>query len=131
MYDITRSKCYPTCAYPGLTSHSSTFYGTRANGDPNKIANLTATFAANAIAALDRFPPTGKKITTEGKRLSSGVAVKIMHRYLHMIYAGILGLQGLLGIAAALWSNTVVVKDDSYLSTARLLRRTSSPHSLF
>lgn len=96
-----------------------TQFGQRMGGDPKKMARLVSRFAAGVIAILDTDNPP---IRVWGDKPWAGVLFKVKWLNLCLILGGITVGQLLLGLLAAFYSNTVFVKDDSYLSTARLLR---------
>ena len=103
------------------------------------MAKLVSRFAIGALATLDNDNP---RVELVGNRPWAGVLFKVNWPQLvsewmnisawssltnyslqYLILGGICTVQIVLGFIAVLWSNTVFVKDDSYLSTARLLRR--------
>lgn len=96
-----------------------TTFGRRVNGDPEQMAFLISRFAIGVIATMDLDNP---KIKIVGMKPWLGVLFKVNWWMLCTILGSICGLQLVLGLTAVFFSNTVIVKDDSYLATARLLR---------
>ncbi|KAI5808030.1 hypothetical protein DFH27DRAFT_293035 [Peziza echinospora] len=94
-------------------------FGRRAASDPEFMAKLVSRFAIGTIATLDNDNP---RVELVGNRPWAGVLFKVNWPQLYLILGGICIVQVVLGLIAVIWSNTVFVKDDSYLSTARLLR---------
>jgi len=88
--------------------------------DPQHIAQLAARFAVGTIAVKDIYGIHDLEV--QGIAAWVGVLIKVKWKYLLLILALILASQLLLGLAAVLYANTVFCKDESYLSTARLLR---------
>jgi hypothetical protein len=88
--------------------------------DPQHIARLASRFAVGAIAAKDIYGL--RTLQVQGTAAWVGVLIKVKWEYLLLILGLILAAQLLLGFAAVVYANTVFCKDDSYLSTARLLR---------
>ncbi|TGZ81657.1 hypothetical protein EX30DRAFT_371282 [Ascodesmis nigricans] len=84
------------------------------------MADLAAQYAVGAIAARDLMGP--QDLQVEGTVAWVGVLVKVKWAYLSAILVTILLLQIILGLCCVAYANSVVCKDDSYLSTARLLR---------
>lgn len=76
-------------------------------------------FAAGSIAILDESNP---KIEMPGMRPEEGVIVQIKWTYVWLTWGLLLGTQLLVGVITVIKGNTVFCKDDSFLSTARLLR---------
>lgn len=96
-----------------------TTFGQRANGNSQFMAMLASRFAIGTIATLDFDNP---KVQIVGKKPWLGVLFKVNWGLLFTILGSICATQLVLGLTAVFVSNTVIVKDDSYLSTARLLR---------
>lgn len=88
--------------------------------DAAYMARLAARFAIGAIAMKDLHGVTTAQAA--GEVAWVGVLLKVKWPALLLILGGILVAQLLLGVAVVAYSNTVFCKDDSYLSTARLLR---------
>lgn len=88
--------------------------------DASTMARLAARFAVGAIAMKDLYGL--RTAQAPGHVAWVGVLLKIKWPALLLILGGILVAQLLLGVAVVAYSNTVFCKDDSYLSTARLLR---------
>jgi hypothetical protein len=89
--------------------------------DASNAAFLASRFAIGAIAAKDLYGPTTLQYD-HGMTARVGVLLVIKWTYLLLILAGILAAQLCLGLGTVFWANSVVCKDDSFLSTARLLR---------
>lgn len=96
-----------------------TTFGRRVNGNVTEMAYLVSRFSIGAIATLDMDNP---KVKIVGMKPWSGVLFKVYWWMLGTILGSICGVQLVFGLAAVFISNTVIVKDDSYLATARLLR---------
>jgi len=88
--------------------------------DGDYMAQLASRFAIGAIAAKDLYGESTAQ--SQGQVAWSGVLLKIKWNYLFLILGMILVFQLACGCAAVAYANTVYCKDDSYLSTARLLR---------
>lgn len=99
--------------------YRGTTFGTRVNGDKGEMAMLVSRFSAGVIATMDIDNP---KIRAVGMKPWSGVLFKVYWWMLFTILGSICAVQLILGLAAVFISNTVIVKDDSELATARLLR---------
>lgn len=84
-----------------------------------RMERQVSRFAIGVIAILDSDNPS---IEVYGDKPWAGVLFKVKWLNLGLILGGITIAQAILGLACVLWANTVFVKDDSYLSTARLLR---------
>lgn len=107
-----------------LTQILSTQFGQRYEEKDRKevekrMARQVSRFAIGVIAILDSDNPS---IEVFGDKPWAGVLFKVKWLNLGLILGGITAAQAILGLACVLWANTVFVKDDSYLSTARLLR---------
>jgi hypothetical protein len=88
--------------------------------DSPRMATLAARFSLGTIAVKDIYG--NKPIQTMGSAAWIGVLLKVKWPWLLAILGSILGVQLIMGIAAAVYANQVFCKDDSMLSTARLLR---------
>lgn len=77
-------------------------------------------FAIGAIAAYDQ---NGPMIEVIGTQSWIGVILVVKWLNLYISLGVILAIQLILGIFVAFKANSVYCKDDSYLSTSRLLRR--------
>ncbi|KAF8250315.1 hypothetical protein K440DRAFT_659737 [Wilcoxina mikolae CBS 423.85] len=78
-----------------------------------------ARFAIGSIAVLDVNNP---RIEIPGNRPWIGVFLQVKWRWVWVIIGSLLVSQLLLGIGTVIVANTVFCKDESFLSTARLLR---------
>ncbi|KAF8448531.1 hypothetical protein BGX38DRAFT_1188294 [Terfezia claveryi] len=96
-----------------------TTFGRQVNGNASEMAYLVSRFSIGTIATMDIDNP---KIKIVGMKPWAGVLFKVYWWMLGTILGSICGVQLVLGLAAVFISNTVIVKDDSYLATARLLR---------
>jgi len=76
-------------------------------------------FAAGSLAILDASNP---KIEMPGMRPEEGVVLDVKWRYVWISWGLLLGTQLLVGIVTVIKGNAVFCKDDSFLSTARLLQ---------
>ncbi|KAI5853746.1 hypothetical protein BZA05DRAFT_394569, partial [Tricharina praecox] len=95
-------------------------YGTSLSTDADYMARLASRFAIGAIAAKDFYGESTAQ--AKGQLVVTGVLLKVKWNFLFLILGTILVCQLLLGCATVAYANTVFCKDDSYLSTARLLR---------
>lgn len=94
-----------------------------------QIANITAEFATHAIAGLAHSPlMTPGYLQITGTYLHTGEKL-LIKPFLWSIYAALLFAQFTVALASAIYANSVFVKDDSYLSTARPLKRKPLPSS--
>jgi len=98
----------------------SNYYVASLQSDAGYMAKLASRFAIGAIAAKDIYGETTAQ--SQGHLVFSGVLLKIKWNYLFLILGMILVCQLICGCATVAYANTVFCKDDSYLSTARLLR---------
>lgn len=96
-----------------------TTFGRHVNGNTTEMAWLISRFTIGVIATMDIDNP---KIKIVGMKPWAGVLFKVYWWMLLTILGSICGVQLVFGLAAVFISNTVIVKDDSYLATARLLR---------
>ncbi len=113
----------------GLTGQNTTMqyqdypaesvYGYPASGDSNEMGNNIGLFAIGVVAVAIQYNP---KLAVPGDEPNQGVALSVQWMFVHVILIFTLGGQLLLFIISCLVSNLVVVKDDSAVSVARLLR---------
>jgi len=95
-------------------------YGVNPLSDATYMARIASRFAIGAIAMKDIYGLATAQ--AQGQIAWVGVLLKVKWPALLLILGSILLIQLLLGCAVVAYSNTVFCKDDSYLSTARLLR---------
>ncbi|KAF8545363.1 hypothetical protein BDD12DRAFT_811534 [Trichophaea hybrida] len=88
--------------------------------DATYMARIASRFAIGAIAMKDIYGLATAQ--AQGQIAWVGVLLKVKWPALFLILGSILICQLLMGCAVVAYSNTVFCKDDSYLSTARLLR---------
>ena len=88
------------------------------------IGSLIAQYAAGALALAAYNNPV---VGVAGQQPHAGVVLDVQWNYAIAVLAGLAGGQALLCILSTLWSNNVVIKDDSYLAISRLLRRECHP----
>lgn len=88
--------------------------------DASYMASLASRFAIGAVATKDLFGSTTAQ--AQGQTAWIGVLLKVKWNFLLLILGTILVVQLLVALAIVMYANTVFCKDDSYLSTARLLR---------
>ncbi|KAH9204595.1 hypothetical protein DL95DRAFT_430321 [Leptodontidium sp. 2 PMI_412] len=101
--------------YPG-----ESIYGTPQNGSSESMALLMAQFAIGAVAVTAQFAPP---ITLPGNQPFIGLVLNVNEwKYVHLILGLIAGIQLMLSLVSAFVANRVVVKDNSHLAIARLLR---------
>ncbi|KAH9204572.1 hypothetical protein DL95DRAFT_319204 [Leptodontidium sp. 2 PMI_412] len=94
-------------------------YGYPASGNSDAMGRVIGYFAIGAVAAAIRNNPN---LAVPGNEPGQGVALSVDWVYVHLILIFMLGGQIFLFIVSCLVSNMVVVKDDSPISVARLLR---------
>ncbi|CAZ80702.1 unnamed protein product [Tuber melanosporum] len=82
-------------------------------------AVLVGKFAVGVIAAYDFYGP---KIEAMGLQSRPGISLSVNWLYVSLTLGSILFAQFVCGIFVVYSANSVFCKDDSYLSTARLLR---------
>ncbi|KAI5798404.1 hypothetical protein FPQ18DRAFT_254678 [Pyronema domesticum] len=90
------------------------------NNVTDYVRRLASRFAIGALAMKDL--QGGKPVQAMGDVAWVGVLLKVKWNFLLLILGVILILQLIMGCAVVAYANTVFCKDDSYLSTARLLR---------
>jgi hypothetical protein len=107
--------------YPPESPWSSSNPGI--NDDAGTMAQLASRFAIGVIAAKDLYgPQTTTTTTAQGNVARFGMLLRVRWNFLLVLLAAILAAQLGMGVAAVIWANAVFCKDDSYISTARLLR---------
>ncbi|CCX33947.1 Similar to hypothetical protein [Tuber melanosporum Mel28]; acc. no. XP_002836511 [Pyronema omphalodes CBS 100304] len=84
-----------------------------------RAAFLISRFAIGSISVLDT---SGERVQVKGLAPSVGVRLEVKWNYVYAVLGGLIGAQVLAGIVTLKLSNTVVCKDTSFWSTARLLR---------
>lgn len=91
------------------------------NNDPGAaaVAQNIMEFTAGGIAASDVYGP---RINVTGYYPTQGQVVSIQWNWAIPLLAGIPGGQFLVLLAVLIWGNKAIIKDESQLSTARLLR---------
>lgn len=99
---------------------SQATYGTPQRGNSSAMAKLISRFAIGSIIGAAYNNPSSYRV---GDQPQEGVVLNIDKReYLLLILFLTSGVQGVLFILSAILSNRVIVRDDSHLATARLLR---------
>jgi hypothetical protein len=98
---------------------AASYYGSPAFGNSAVMGEGIGYFAIGAVAAAIRTNPT---LAVPGNEPNQGVALSVEWIYVHLILIFMLGGQFFLFVVSCLVSNMVVVKDDSPISVARLLR---------
>lgn len=78
-----------------------------------------ARFATGSLAILDE---SNRKIEMPGMRPEEGVVLSVKWIYVWLTWGLLLGTQFVVGVVTVVKGNTVFCKDESFLSTARLLR---------
>lgn len=100
---------------------SASTYGTPANGYADEIGSSMAMFAIGVVSVAALFNNHTFKVA--GLEPHVGNQLKVEHWYRIWLIVGLLvGVQGAAFVLTAFWANRVVVKDESMLATARLLR---------
>lgn len=82
-------------------------------------ASLVAWFTIGVIAAMDGM---GLRITAPGMEPTTGMVLDIKWQYTIPVLAIIPGVQLVVLLIVCIWANGAMVKDGSYLATARMLR---------
>ncbi|KAH6680866.1 hypothetical protein B0J14DRAFT_532392 [Halenospora varia] len=101
--------------YPG-----ESIYGAPQNGSSESMGLLMAQFAIGAVAVTAQFAPS---ITLPGNQPLIGVVLNVNQwKYVHLILGLIAGIQLMLSLVSTFVANRVVVKENSHLAIARLLR---------
>jgi hypothetical protein len=98
---------------------AESFYGHPAAGDADAMGRNIGYFAIGVVATAVQWNPP---LSVPGDDPNQGVALSVEWLYVHLILILTLGGQFFLFIVSCLISNMVVVKDDSPISVARLLR---------
>jgi hypothetical protein len=91
------------------------------NNDPGAaiVAQYVMAFTAEGIAATD---VNGPRINVTGDYPTQAQVVDMEWKWAISLLAGIPGGQFLVLLAVLIWANKVIIKDESHLATARLLR---------
>ncbi|KAL9624858.1 MAG: hypothetical protein Q9160_000905 [Pyrenula sp. 1 TL-2023] len=87
--------------------------------DESDMQAQLSSFSMNGIAALDDH---GMRINVTGNQPSYALAATVEWKWAAAVLGVIPVLQFLALVAVIAWANKAVIKDDSHLSTARLLR---------
>lgn len=102
---------------------SQSTYGQRQDGDENGMGNLIGQFAIGVIAASAIYTNQSLWLTVTGDQPQIGSQLQIDHfQFVWLILGLIVAAQGVGFVVAAFWANRVIVKDESVLATATLLR---------
>jgi hypothetical protein len=116
----------------GLNSHlpgykqfqvypSGSPYGIPRKGDTDGMGSNLAQFAIGVVSMAALY--TSQTFNVTGREPHIANELKVDHwNLIWMIMGLILGVQGAAFVLTAFWANRVVVKDESALATARLLR---------
>lgn len=91
------------------------------------VGKVISRFAIGVIATAADF---NGAITIESQIPVGGMALKLRKAYALLILCIVAGVQFVSFVVASLWASSVVVKDDSDLATARLLKRKFHPFFL-
>ncbi|CAM1501327.1 Fc.00g104890.m01.CDS01 [Cosmosporella sp. VM-42] len=107
-----------TYQYQSYPAESS--YGTPQNGSVEGMGTLMAGFATGVVAITAQ---ANRVVTVPGLQPQKSVTLDISKwKYVHIILGLTLVLQLLLELLVAIIANKVLMRDDSHLSTAALLR---------
>lgn len=87
--------------------------------DPDLVARLVSIFATDAIAAMD---DAGPRKTIPGYYPNTASELNVEWNYSIPILCVVPVVQLIVLFIVCIWANGAVIKDGSYLSTARLLR---------
>lgn len=118
---ITYNQTGPNLQYVVYESDSDFTLSGFPNNDPG-VANVAQTimgFTAGGIAATD---VNGPRINVTGYYPTQAQVVQVEWNYAIPLLAGIAGGQFLVLLAVLIFANKVIIKDESHLATARLLR---------
>jgi hypothetical protein len=94
-------------------------YGSPASGNSDMMGRIIGYFAIGVVATAIQWNPS---LAVPGDEPNQGYALSVQWMYVHLILILTLGGQFILFMVSCLVSNLVVVKDDSPISVARLLR---------
>ncbi|KAK6541334.1 hypothetical protein TWF694_007152 [Orbilia ellipsospora] len=94
-------------------------------GNSTAMESLLSQFAVGVIAALDQLNP--RDFVFDSDRPFQGNKLNVIWWAFYSLLGCLLGAQIIFSIIALWFSNSVVVKDGSYISVARLLRRMLLP----
>ncbi|KAI9739038.1 MAG: hypothetical protein M1834_007250 [Cirrosporium novae-zelandiae] len=97
----------------------SDFFGTNYFGNNISAAQYIAFFTIGAIAQMDSQNPTFN--ITDGEQPYTGMMLQVEWPYVWGILGALLGAQFLLMVLGIWLADGVIVRDDSFLSMARLL----------
>ncbi|PWW79089.1 hypothetical protein C7212DRAFT_340012 [Tuber magnatum] len=98
---------------------SASTWGQRMTNSTDYAELLVGKYATGVIAAYDIYGPS---VEAMGLQSRPGVSLSVNWFYVSLTLGCILGAQFVCGMFVIYSSNSVFCKDDSYLSTARLLR---------
>lgn len=87
--------------------------------DPGVRASLVAWFSTGVLAAMDN---NGPRIYAMGDQPTTGMVLDVQWRLTIPVLAIVPGVQLIVLIIVCVWANGAMVKDGSFLATARLLR---------
>ncbi|EPS36116.1 hypothetical protein H072_10523 [Dactylellina haptotyla CBS 200.50] len=94
--------------------------GNYMNGNTTAMESLLSQFAVGVVASLDQLNP--RQFVFDSDQPFQGNKLVVRWWAFYALLGGMLGAQVLFSIVALIFSNTVVVKDGSFISVARLLR---------
>lgn len=105
--------------YPAASRYSYNYYTTAQATNPIVRSSLVAWFSAAVIAAMD---DSGPRILAPGMEPQTGQILEVEWNLCIPVLAIVPAVQLIVLIIVCLYANGAMVKDGSYLSTARLLR---------
>lgn len=109
---VKQSQVYP----------SQSPYGAPQEGDPDGMGSLIAAFAIGVVSVA-ALRPNNHTFLVPGQEPKLGNQLVVQEwRFIWLIMGVILGAQGIGFVLTAFWANRVLVKDESPLGIARLLR---------
>lgn len=98
---------------------ATSYYGYPNNGDPDFAGSNIAEFAIGVVATAADWNP---QLTVVGDQPNTGSQLQVSWDLITIIFAVTAGAQLILFIIVSVVANLVIVKDDSHIATARLLR---------
>ncbi|KAH8602240.1 hypothetical protein B0O99DRAFT_680379 [Bisporella sp. PMI_857] len=114
-------------ALPGTRQYqvypSQSAYGQPQRGSDNGMGQLIGQFAIGVVAASAIYTNQSLWLTVHGERPQIGSQLTVENWvFIWLIVGIIIGAQGIGFVITTFWANNVLVKDESVLSTATLLR---------
>ena len=101
------------------TYPATAYYGVPNGGDVDAMGLTIARFSIGVVATAAQWNPF---LRVEGNQPNTGSALEVTWIFIIIIFSLTCGLQLVLFVICSVVANMVIVKDDSYIATARLLR---------